>query len=1191
MKNYLLISLFLYSGAYAQQIENIEIFSGRTLQLSYETEADILSDFLSSANIYQNAKPGEFENNPLERRELALSEGKFGKALHIKDGWSVAKGTNNESGIDLDLTVATMWGDWHTKPHYWGSGKFTGDRGTIAFWVKTDSLNPGIVFIQGSISWGRKERDLLRVDLNEEGKLSVSIRDIYYQYHTIESVDPVWENDRWQHIVVVYDKAYGLKLYHNNNLIASNWGDDAWWQTPLAGLFSPFLPESHYDEISFYNYPLSGEEVTSLFRTNSVPENKQGQQDLDVEARDRLLSRYGDLKNLELPTVTAGKGVLSMKQTEIADCHDEKIPAWWVMDGRYELAWPHPYLLFTFILGDVDFHGDKLDIEFKVGETANYISFEGVLDDIKVFSEEKGKADTRDQIIDLHNYPNYFYSSKLDIGDRKLLHFPLVSGYGTPKGLVDKGSLKFPLSGDMRLHEIQLWNVTTKKEVPKTDISWQLGYQKSPAGLGNRYGDAFLKLNGLQGRTLFSNSNTPVEANSEHVELSPLESFHFMGPDLNPDMAIDKVKLSFSVIPESGSDVLWIKLRDPANPSRIWAQTVVRIKFEKRNEPQTIEIELDPIDIMLASDDRIWVEMMFANKQKLTTAKAPEISLLLSKDKEKSLSDYAFHELIPTKMQYMKQYNYQPWLYNDERRIENGWSNFGGPYDMWYPPSAVLRHDPTNEIASIYQRITGDRGMLYGGNFKPTFNHYEEVEVSEDIPENAPSWAIWEREMYKKQLRTIHWISSMQREDGFFWGGSNDDTFIPLGYAGLPLMGDEVSKTSFLDLYDGLEQVGVYKDGYCDVWPIDYLHVTDFITSRGLLFPYALGDPYVFERELKTGKVYRDIMEDNNAERAKNGLPAYDLSSEFARKDPKLWGEKTVMDYELTQVHWYWGETPEPKPHQIIDRSEVAREMMNIALSYDKTEEYNWTKAMRHTDRQGSAPGRNQLITAALGGRLPGRIELHPHSMVVSWSNPDVDIARLVSYGDQKAVKANLYNFKSHTQDITMRLWRIEMGEYLLKVGRDVNNDGEIDSNQDILREENLNLDRFSTIDLTIPSRENIAIQVTLVKSVDKPGSLPDLAIHSGKDVKQVGQKLNVTVHNIGNSGVENITVEVRDKNDLVIAQKVISRLEAPIDLIPKTYPLEFALDDKSWHKIVIDGENLIQEIYKGNNMAINQSN
>jgi hypothetical protein len=263
--------------------------------------------------------------------------------------------------------------------------------------------------------------------------------------------------------------------------------------------------------------------------------------------------------------------------------------------------------------------------------------------------------------------------------------------------------------------------------------------------------------------------------------------------------------------------------------------------------------------------------------------------------------------------------------------------------------------------------------------------------------------------------------------------------------------------------------------------------------------------------------------------------------------------------------------------------------MMNIAIKYDNTEEYNWTKAMRHTDRQGSAPGRQQLITAALGGRLPGRIEPHPHSMVVSWSNPDTDIARFVSYGDSKTVKANLYNFKSQSQGISMRLWRILKGEYILKIGSDDNNDGEIDSKKDIIREEKLILDRFSDIDLTIPSQENIAIQLTLTKSIDKPESLPDLAIHPTKDIQQIGQELVINIHNIGNDVAENISVEIMDENDLVISKKLISRLEAPVDLIPKSNRMEFELNNKIWHKIVIDREDLIEEIYEGNNVAINQ--
>jgi len=1186
MKRFFLIFLLIFFVLTACKKEPAPDFSEATLHLSYENEADILSDFISSAEVYRCAKTGEILENPLTRRKLELSNGKFGKALHVKDGWSVAKGTTNESGMDLDLVVATMWGDWRTKPHYWGSGKFHGDRGSIAFWVKTSALNPGIVFIQGSIAWGRKERDLLRIDLDKDGKLSASIRDIYYQYHKIESQKPVWKNNDWQHIAIVWDQAYGLKLYHNGELIASNWGKDAWWQTPLPGLFSPFLPESYYDEIYFFDYSLKQNDIKSLYTSNSVPKRDEGKATLTDSATKRLLSSYTDIDKLELPVLNADKDILSLKQTKIADCHDEKIPAWWIMDGRYELAWPHPYLLFTFILGDVDFHSTNVNIDLQEGETANYISLEGVLDGIEAISGEEGAFDKKNKIIDLNNYRYNFYSQKLDMGNNTSLHFPFVKKYGTPPGLIDKGSLKLPLSGKMRLHEVQLWNVTTKQEAMKADIIWELPYQKNLSTLDGKYLDALKKLRGSRDRTLFMSSNTSEITDQAFVELSPLQSFNFFSPDLNPDMAIDKIGLSFSLLTKKKSDVLWIKLRDPANPSRIWAQTAIRINFNQIDEAQNINIELDINDIMLASEDRLWLELMFAGKEKLVTDYTPVVKVVLSKDKGKSLSDYAFNEMIPAKMQYMKEYNYQPWLFNGARISDKGWSNFGGPFDMWYPPHAVLRINPNDEIAGIYKRMTGERGNTYGGTFKPVFNQHEKVTISKNIKPDTPSWAIWEREMYKKQLRTIQWIVSTQRQDGSFWGGYNDDTFVLLGYSGIPLMGDEIVKKSFLKLYDGIEKAGIYKNGYCDIWPIDYVHVTDFITSRGLLFPYAPGDPHVFEREMITARVYKDLMTKNNTERAKKGSPPYDLSSKSARKDPKLWGENTVRDYELTQVHWYWGKTPQPKPYRIKSKNNIAREMMNISNKYDKTEEYKFTKSMRHTDMQGSAPGRQQLITAALGGKLPQRIEILPHSIAVSWDNPDPDIARLVNYADKNSIKLNLYNFKSEPQKISMRLYRIMKGEYQLKIGKDLNDDGEIDTN--ILRSEKITLSRFSTVSLTIPSEENIAVQLKLIKKLDRAEHLPDLAIHPKRDIKLEGNKVIVTVHNIGDGDAKDIKVAVLDKNENVILETIIPKIKAPIDLVPKMESIEFNLTDKKWHEIVIDRDNNIEEIYEGNNQVIN---
>jgi len=1193
-------------------------FPGLTYRLSYESEADLLADFLSAARIFREAKPGAVLANPLQTRRLALTEGRFGKALRIADGWSVTKGTANESGIDLDLIVATLWGDYRTKPHYWGAGKFFGERGTVAFWVKkktllSDPLYP--LFLQSSIAWGRKERDLFRVDVSPEGKLSASIRDIFYAYHRIETAAPAWVDDEWQHVAVTFDQAYGLKLYHNGRLAASNWEKDAWWQTPLAGLFSPFLPEADYDEMLLFDYPLEEAEVRALWESNAIPEKQDRKRVLDEAARQRLLLSYGDVTALELPTLRPGEEALHLRQARVADCHDENIPAWWVMDGRYELAWPHPYLLFTFILGDVDFHGTKLDIDLAPGEKANYLFLEGVLDGTRIFPGNFHQFDKTKKIADLAEYDGRFFSTRLDLGNASSLHFPMLKGYGTPPGIIDRGTLKFPLAGNMRLHEVHLWEAEAQPGADyavQFDRLWKLDFSPAADMLDVRYLDAFLKLMGTESRNLFIGSSSEKKPAPPFVEIQPLEAFHFFGPDRNPDLAVDQIGLSLTVLPETKSDTMWIALRDPANPSRIWAKVVVRLDFKETVKPQEIQIVLDPVDLMLAAEDRIWLELRFAHREKilLDQASSPRLGVAVSRDRDKSLAEYAAWEMTPARMQYIKEYNYQPWLFTGEQRnvstlaFPGGpipmtlsfisgqgqslkfWTNFGGPYDMWYPPQAVLRHDPRNRIAGIYGRLTGERAQTYGAYAERSFTQAERLALSPDIPADAPSWAVWERELYTRHRRTVHWIVDQQRQDGFFWGGYKDDVFIPLGYADVPLMGDEKTRLSFLREYDGVDEVGAFTNGYCDIWPNDYLHITDILVSRGLMVPFALGDPYVLEREMITARVYGEIMKKNNAERARQGLQPFVFSPDASKKEPKLWGEQLIHDYEKTQVLWYWGKTPRPEPHVISDREEMTRKMMTIAVSYDETEEYEWTRAMRHTDRQGGAPGRNELVNAALGGRLQGRIEPHPHSMVVSWENPDPDIARLVSYADDTATRFNLYSFKNGPQKTTVRFWRIPHGRYLLKVGEDANDDGLIDPAKPLLRKEEARLGRFATVEIEAPPRKNIAVSLEQVTAVKRPASLPDLAVHPVKDVKPAEGRLTVTVHNIGDAPAANFAVAVLDEKGKIIGRRVIPNLAAPLDFVPKTVDVIFDLAGQNWRRIVIDPENRIEEIYEGNNEA-----
>ena len=706
--------------------------NAQTLHLGFESEKELLSDFVSQSKAYlPKGRDG------LAERKLSIEDGRFGKCLHIQDGRPICKGTWNESGLDCDLIVAVIWGEWHKKPHFWGTGAFHGDCGTVAFWVKTENLNPGVVFMQGNIAWGRMERDLFNIEVDQEGRLSAFIRDVQYKYHRVTAERPTWKNGEWQHIAVTYDRAYGMKIFHNGRIVGSNWGRDAWWQTAYPGLFSPFLPESWYDEMFLFDYPLTDEEVGTLYSQNTI-KNAPACILPDEDAQNRLLAAYGHLAKMDIPVLNAEKQNLQLKQIEVKDCHDQRMPVWWVFDGRYELAWPHPYRLFTFILGDVDYHGTKIDIDLNKGEIPNFVSFEGILEGLKLLSGKPESFSENQPIVDLEAYDEFFYSTKVDLKGVTALRVPLVKEYGSPPDL--QGSAHLPLSGSIRIHEMQLWNAETDDPELAEGIPYYLCSATDLSELG-RYGSALRKIHGGGNRTAFVGE--PYLPKQDTVAISPLAAFHLFSSGMRPDTPVDRIAVRLAISPAQETDFLWIKLRDPGNPSRIWAQTCIRVEFTETEKPQLVSVELDIVDLMLACEDRLWVEVTSAHGGELLLgdpAKPTALFLVPSEDFEKSLAAYTRHELHPARMQYMKEYNYKPWRFTGEEVTLQQWSNFGGPYDMAYPPMAVLRHNPSDRLANIYHTLTMKRDRSQAVSVD-TIRTPKRIET----PDNAPAWAIWER--------------------------------------------------------------------------------------------------------------------------------------------------------------------------------------------------------------------------------------------------------------------------------------------------------------------------------------------------------------------------------------------------------------------------------------------------------------
>lgn len=1087
----------------------------------------------------------------LEERQIDFPPGKFGKGIRMREIPPVPDAINM-TGIDLDLVTAVIFNTrpgnemGFNQPFIWGSGRMNARLGSVAFWVRGQMPFAAPLFEQTSIGFGRKERDLLGVLVDEKNMVSAYVRDARYVYHEVKS-ETVLAGDRWNHVVFNWDWAQGLELWINGKMIASSWGRDAWFETTLPGLFHLPAPGLTYDELYLFDRPLSRTEILRLMKKNEVPGSGSQYQRPDVLV-EKLDEVSGAKFNRNMP-VAYPERLVTFSEVWPENVSDGHVPGWHVIDGRNEIAWPHPYAMFTIIPGDGDFHAEKVDIITAPGDKVNYAVFTGNLDQVRLLSRT-GRWPEFNELVSVPGGNHFLHSATFETQFGAEFRIPFTEEYGTPADF--SGDLHLPLSGEKRIQNIQLYHYSLAGKSAGVISGEKLVLHSQTGTLDQKTLFAIKALTSGDERAVVMATSDPGDRELTTFQLGSFSRLNILTGSYSEPTGIKAVSLSLPVQTAREEEVLFVRVRDPAVPSRFWNQFAVKLT-DFDSEDRTLMLKIDFEDLVLTGGDRLWIDVGTAGNARIKLGDADrEAAIFIDYAPVFEVVDaYAAKELISAKAQYSKMYEFMPWQFTGRDVSVDSPYCYGGPFDMLLPAQAVVRVIPDHFEANYLIRMSGP-GYRDGKPLLPG----ETPLIQLPNPGQAPEWALYMHDFNVKRHAMADWWAARQNADGQLGGGWNDDVlFLSFHQADLPLDGHEKARYLVDATHKGLEATRYFQDGFCNVYPMDRLHIGDFISERYNTLVNNLGQAYAFEREMES---------------------AWHLGKE----------DQTPVNYfadgfksSVNVFHWYWGKDVPEIPYQSKSLDELTREFQLYTSVFDEYAFHRFTASNVHRDDY-SPYGANNMYTYMLGGKRGSRLDAHLQ-LAVTWpSGGGPDMSRVVLYAADDRLEAAAYSFRDEMSRLSMRLCRIESGTYRISVHADPQGTG---FRGEVLWSLSRNLDRFDVVDLPIPPKSPVVIIVEQEAATPRQQELADLAIDPW-DAVWHGDTLECTVHNLGDGPAHDIMVRLMD-GESIIGEIKIDHLEAPIDFIARRKKIQFDhISNSANLRIILDPENSIEEILEENN-------
>ncbi|MBN1294262.1 MAG: LamG domain-containing protein [Candidatus Latescibacteria bacterium] len=1092
------------------------------------------------------------EFKTIDDRGLTLEEGRFGKGLKMNLTPSIVE-QDEMTGIDLDTVTAVVFNTRHRRdvwvgynePFLWGAGKLNPGSGALAFWIK-GQLTEGELFNQSAMAWGRKERYLLAITVDEFEKIGAYIRDSRYADHTI-SAHYSWNVDSWNHIVLNWDKSKGLELFINGESVASSWGTDSWWETPLPGLFHLPMPKVIYDELYVFSKPLSESEIKALISTNTVSSSVSDITQHTPEERNRLAKALGISNDLSLPVIKPldKTKVLSFKEITPDFMGDGNIPGRFCQDGRYELAWPHPVAVFTIVPGDADFQAEKLNIDTPQGVPYNYVTVEGNLKGLSscLYNAKKaGDRYTGESFFEIPGDERFFFGTMVKREPHPRITLPFLKGYGAPGEF--KGNVRLPLTGETRIHEVGIFDVMEKEEISQPGET--TFYLREKGSLDYRYEFAMRTLNPRIDRTTFFGYRTEPFTSEKWIETGYLRRNHIITAPMTGEKQIGQIVLDFDIKTENTDDVLLVRLHDPCLQHRIWTHAEVKLSGFDGNGGR-FRLMLDPPPLFLTSGDVIWIDIATLNNAKIRIGDTGTGRIILKPAPYfESIHAYEQKALRPVTAEYTKGYHHQPWIF------EKIWPDimkphaFGGQFDSIMPAMAVLRVLPYSRLAQYYVEWGGPK--YNWGSFVDPEKNFPVNDIV--IPDGVPRWAYLQRLIQNFRFRIVDWLAKNQNPDGQIHGGWNDDTLILRGRPDIALDSCDRARDVFLKVYEGLDITNLFGEGFCQIQPIDNVHNGDFVRERFHAVLFKLGDPYIFRRSLET---------------------AY----HWDKPTPFNWGDGKPFLFDKNILEWYWGTNITKEAYKTVDETVIDTNLSRLASYLDDILFYRFTDARIHTDAS-SIYNEHYVTRMILGGNADSSIS-------AAWpEGGGEDLARWITYADSAKFECRMFSFDPLRRKVRLRLCRIKPGTYEVKLTRD--NDGVSGM---VLHTADQVINRFDTISFYVPTGEPVILTVRQIKKAKENEPLPDLAI-ADYDCVREGGTLKVRVSNVGAARSNKTSLRILNDSGKKITEEKVDEIEAPVDFVEKSIRIEFdGIPETGVLRLVVDPQMKQKEIIKENNEVI----